>query len=246
MAVNWSGDGTYYLPARQVEPYRLWFEFLKQAHRDPDIDVNYDHYRDWGDFHNKDFGEWWSGATWRTLFAIDAGVRLIDENESFVNDGNSITVRLPLGKDPKETLKDVKQLLEQHEAGIGLSSVVQGKYALSQGYEKAFLKHLKNVNLMLRLYRIWLDNIQYAKNDRIIRTATEFSNWAQGRKEMIESKGYKYPIPLLPFAVEAYVMEHQKGYQTFDSNERRQFMRYLRKARNLAENAATGVFPGKY
>ena len=39
----WSGDGTYYLPARQVEPYRLWFEFLKQAHRDAEIQIDHTH-----------------------------------------------------------------------------------------------------------------------------------------------------------------------------------------------------------
>jgi len=48
MTERWSGDGTYYLPSRQVEPYRLWFEFLKQAHRDPDIEVDYEHYAEWG------------------------------------------------------------------------------------------------------------------------------------------------------------------------------------------------------
>ena len=41
MDERWSGDGTYYLPARQVEPYRLWFEFLKQAHRDADIEIDH-------------------------------------------------------------------------------------------------------------------------------------------------------------------------------------------------------------
>ena len=33
MAKAWSGDGTYVLPARKVEPYRLWFEFLKLAYK---------------------------------------------------------------------------------------------------------------------------------------------------------------------------------------------------------------------
>jgi len=30
MNERWSGDGRFYLPARQVAPYRLWFEFLKR------------------------------------------------------------------------------------------------------------------------------------------------------------------------------------------------------------------------
>ena len=33
MAKSWAGYGTYVLPARKVEPYRLWFEFLKLAYQ---------------------------------------------------------------------------------------------------------------------------------------------------------------------------------------------------------------------
>ena len=40
MAKAFSGDGEYVLPARKVEPYRLWFEFLKLALKDPDIKVD--------------------------------------------------------------------------------------------------------------------------------------------------------------------------------------------------------------
>jgi hypothetical protein len=66
MSEKWSGDGTYYLAARSVEAYRLWFEFLKQAHRDNDIAVDYEFYADWGNFWEKSFSDWWAGETWRT------------------------------------------------------------------------------------------------------------------------------------------------------------------------------------
>lgn len=61
------------MPARQVEPYRLWFEFLKLAHIDPEIHVDYDHYADWGPFWEMSFNHWWSGARWRGLFAVLPG-----------------------------------------------------------------------------------------------------------------------------------------------------------------------------
>jgi hypothetical protein len=154
---KWSGDGTYYLPARQVEPYRMWFEFLKQAHRDPDIEVDYEHYAEWGDFASQSFGHWWSGPTWRQLFAVDAGVRVIDAAEVGGNDAGAIIVRLPLNKDPSETLKDVAELLSQHKASVKLGEVAQGRFALSAGYEKAFLKYLPKVRVMLRCYTYWLD-----------------------------------------------------------------------------------------
>ena len=63
MSERWSGDGRYYLAARSVEAYRLWFEFLKQAHRDEDIEVDYEFYADWENFWDKSFSEWWAGAT---------------------------------------------------------------------------------------------------------------------------------------------------------------------------------------
>ena len=112
MSEKWSGDGRYYLAARSVEAYRLWFEFLKQAHRDKDIAVDYEFYADWGNFWEQSFSEWWAGETWRTLFAVDTAVRVLDESESIKNDDTAIVVRLSLSKDIKETLKDVQQLLE--------------------------------------------------------------------------------------------------------------------------------------
>jgi hypothetical protein len=246
MSEKWSGDGVFYLPARQVEPYRLWFEFLKQAHRDKDVTVDYELYADWGDFWGKSFSDWWAGATWRTLFAVDTAVRVLDENEGIQNDDTAIVVRLPLSKDIKETLRDVQQLLEQHGAGTKLDTVAQGKFKLSEGYEKAFLKYMDKANFMLRLYRIWLDNAEYDKRGRVKHTAVQFYEWAKHRDDMIRAKNYKLTRPMFPFAVKLYAEAILAGDSTTNSDEQRQFMRYLKKARNLANNAARGEFPGKY
>ena len=246
MAEKWSGDGRYYLPARQVEPYRLWFEFLKLAHVDPNVEVDYDFYADWGPFWDLEFTEWWSGERWRTLFAVDAGVRVLDESESAKNDGHAIVVRLPLCRDVRETLKDVQQLLEQHEAGTKLETVAQGKFRLSDGYEKGFLKYADRANFMLRLYRIWLDNSTLDKRGRVKATAVQFYGWAKQRDDMIRAKNYKLTRPMFPFAVRTYAEAILADESITNSDEQRQFMRYLKKARNLATNAARGEFPGKY
>ena len=246
MVKKWSGDGIYYLPARQVEPYRLWFEFLKLAHIDPDISVDYDFYAEWGSFWDMSFDEWWSGETWRKLFAIDAGVRVLDDDETIPNDEHALHIRLPLGKDPKETLKDVQQLLEQHHAGTHLSAGVSGKFALSEGYERAFLKYLGNANLMLRLYRIWLENAEYDRKAQIKKTAYDFYEWAKARDTMIVERKYKYTRPMFPFALREYVDALEDGSNMANSGEQRQFKRYLNKARKLAQNAGSGVFPGRY
>ena len=93
---------------------------------------------------------------------------------------------------------------------------------------------------------MWLNNAEHDLKDRVGRTAVEFSTWAKERTEMIESRGYNYKKPVAPFAVDAFADEFERGLDTSISDERRQFMRYLKKARNLAGNAAMGVFPGKY
>ena len=80
---------------------------------------------------------------------------------------------LVLPEDIKETLRDVQQLLEQHGAGTKLDTVAQGKFKLSDGYEKAFLKYMDRANFMLRLYRIWLDNERMDKRKRAKATAVQ-------------------------------------------------------------------------
>lgn len=246
MAEKWSGDGRYYLPARQVEPYRLWFEFLKLAHVDPDVEVDYDFYAAWGPFWDSKFNDWWLGERWRTLFAVDAGVRVLAAPHIIKSENQAIVVRLPLNKDPSETLREVKQLLQHYEAGARFDQIEQGRYALSNGYEKGFLKYLDRANFMLRLYRLWLKNIELDKKGRIGRTAIEFYEWAKGREELIRQRGYKYSRPLFPYAVRAFAEGIKVGDNMTGSDERRQFMRYLNKAKSLANNAGGGIFPGKW
>ena len=52
---RWSGDGEFVLPAGFVEPYRLWFEYLKSAYADETIEVDKAHYAPWGDVANLTF-----------------------------------------------------------------------------------------------------------------------------------------------------------------------------------------------
>ena len=69
---KFKGDDEYRLPAHQIEPYRLWFEFLKLAKRDPSIKIKSSIYRSWGNIEEADFRIWWED-NWRKLFAVDIG-----------------------------------------------------------------------------------------------------------------------------------------------------------------------------
>ena len=244
---KWSGDGRYYLPARQVEPYRLWFEFLKLAATDPDLEVNYDHYEEWGDFQNMTFNDWWSGERWRKLFAVDAGVRVIEEGEDYQNDPTAIYVRLPLSKDPKETIKDVMELLEQHGVSARLKDTSSGKFALTEGYEKGFIKYLQQARVMLRLYRIWLSHAELQNKGRLGHTAVDFTDWSRKREQLIEKRKYKYEKPYKSAAIGKFADDFQKRQKMPSSNSNvKVFQRFLKKARTLAANAASGNFPGKW
>lgn len=55
---KWKGDDQYRLPAQQVEPYRLWFEFLQLAAKDQTLTVDTKHYKAWGNFAELKFSLW--------------------------------------------------------------------------------------------------------------------------------------------------------------------------------------------
>jgi len=264
MAEAWSGDGRYFLPARKVEPYRLWFEYLKLAMKDSDISIDRDFYRDWGDVENTDFDKWWGGSTWRNLFAIDTSVRLLETDENLPKGDPSLVVRLPLGKDIKDTLRDVQQLLEEHDAGVKFEDVPKGRFSLSEGFEKGFLKKMNRARLMLRLYGGWLDHREKDVKERTQLAATDVYDWATAWNNKIRERKWKRELTFIPECFTYYVENGLRGTPirmpenasdkvqrmyvaaADPENARRQVQRYIQKARKIAENVGRGDFPGKY
>jgi hypothetical protein len=259
MSDEWHGDGSYILPLRKVEPYRLWFEFLKLADRDPDITVDNAFYEDWGDFRTQNFKEWWGGATWRTLFAIDGGVSVIQPTDTIQSNDpiSSLMVRIPLGKSVKDSLKDVKALLEENGATDQMSASPKGRYSLVDGVEKGFMKKMGKARLMLRLYEYWLDSANEEVDNRIKTSAINYYEWAKNWNDQIREKGWNRPYTELPFCFHYYVegqsfglfegmtqkqlAEHSKASEP--QNALRQIKRLIYNARKLAANAAVGQFP---
>ena len=105
---------------------------------------------------------------------------------------------------------------------------------------------MDRANFMLRLYRIWLDNAEYDKRGRVKKTAVQFYEWAKQRDDMIRQRNYKLTRPMFPFSVRTFAEAVLAGEDITNSDDQRQFMRYLKKALKLANNAARGEFPGKY
>ena len=275
---HWSGTDGRKLPAQQVEPYRLWFEFLKLAIQDPDIEVNRSIYEPWGDVENLTFDRWWS-QHWRQLFAVDVGVYEVQPADaravlrSIEQDQDGILIRIPLYQDLKRSLAQVEALLAAPERDARPSSLLRnmpaGQFHLVVGEgndgdlihpSTKFLRNLPNVRLLLNLYRFWVSHADLGKTDRIERTTLSYFAWADGWNRKVKQKNWKRPLIRVPDSVRDY-----HTYLTFRGNERkqvklyqrpitlpdqtnarRQVDRYLTKARRLATNVGSGVFPGKY
>ena len=151
------------------------------------------------------------------------------------------SVHLPLGKDLKETLRDVQQLLEQHGAGTKLDTVAQGKFKLSEGYEKAFLKYMDRANLMLRLYRIWLDNAEY---DRLARDLRDLQDIIQRLNDKGVSVSFlKEKLTFSGDADDAFAklqLQMMGAFAEFERSIIRQ-----RQAEGIARAKARGVYKGR-
>jgi hypothetical protein len=245
--LKWSGEGKFFLPARRIEPYRLWFEFLKAAHRDPDISVDEEYYADWGNYKEQTFNQWWTKEKFLELFAVDTEVRVLNSDEAVKNNCTCITIRLPLSRDPKETLKDVKELLEQHGATELMRDAPQGKFSLTKGFESGLFKTFGITRYVLRIYNAWLDYPDLPEQQRLLKTAETVIDWTNKRKADLDrrvTKDKNYPYSHAP--VEAFVKDVRAGGSGgADGYNKRVLTRYLNTAKKHARGAAIGQFPGK-
>ena len=264
MAVKkWKGDKTHLLPAHQVEPYRLWFEFLQLASKDNTLTIDRTVYARWGKYDELKFKDWWT-SHWRDLFAVDLGVREVthlqgDDKPS----AKEVVVRIPLYQDRKRSLAQVSEILERYGASERLKDMAEGQFRLQvdDGQDKLihpsirFLRNLPKVRLLLHIYRFWLSHAEADDRKRLEKTAISYFRWADGWNRQVREKKWNRPLIETPFALTTYVKHLEKRgsrkrislYEADDvSDHRRQIARYIRKARKLASNVAVGRFPGRY
>ena len=93
--------------------YRLWFEFLKMAHKEPDLDDNLqassDYYADWGDVRDQLFDPWWK--THKHLF----GATYVKEVDRVQAAENVLYVAIPLNQPATRSISDIKGLIEDKQ-----------------------------------------------------------------------------------------------------------------------------------
>jgi len=207
MAKAWAGDGRYELPAKKVEPYRLWFEFLKAALRDPETKVNKKFYKDWGDFEGQTFDEWWSTGIWRNLFAVDLGngVEVLESGVGAPRSDDLLTVTIPLNQDPNRSLADIQAILSDYQAKqVGSGKRKKGKFSLTEGSEQGFEKRMNAARCMLRLYGYWLDHSALSKKHQVEEACLAYWKWSTDWANQIRTNKWNRPLPYYQQAFALY------------------------------------------
>lgn len=235
---RFGGDATHRLPAGMKEHYRLWFEFLKLAHRDPNLKDKIDRrfYADWGEVASADFDKWWE-LHWRKLFGVPLSVvRVGDETALAALDRDRLLLSIDPAAGIEETLDQVKAILKERTAAkprkkLGLRE--QGRFSLTGITE---LKRL-NMQQALKVYELQLTNSDL---DDIVR---RYLKWADAWNEKVEVRGWRRSRINAPSFFGPYAADRAKGERRID-DQRRPIRRLVQRAKKIASNVANGEFPG--
>lgn len=267
MASRFWGDGHYVLPTQDIEPYRLWFEWLKLAIRDrgtdnelggtlPQIDHCYD---DWGDVLNTPFHEWWE-QKWRTLFGMTAGVMEIQPGQIVPEGTRFITLFVPLTGMRHKIGIQVDEIIRQHPEFEETEHRPTAQFELSAGFEQGFTKRLSESRRYMRLYELWLDHRTRDERESVDLAARAFVSWHRANPEEARrtvgnlTEAYKVYDKFLADQDDglevtraSYALIYRlDGKEMTAEKGRKAIGRDLAKARKIAQNLAAGQFPGDY
>jgi hypothetical protein len=231
-----SGDFERELPKGKIEPYRLWFEYLKFALQEP-----------WHDVLNSDFDEWWP-SHWKPLFTVTASVKVIDTREQIVeaiDDDSFIFLRILKKGGRNRIERDVKSLLKGRLATGREIDSPRPQFGISAA---------RSINY--RSLRAMLKFLQLFRLHKNVEDATEaYCNWAKAWNEKVKEQNRPQvyiPQPLSTFcnAIEEHRKDQAKSRRRIKqsvhyNNCRSDVMRLLRKAQIVVRNVERGVFPGR-
>lgn len=250
---EFAGDSWYRLPKGQVEPYRLWFEYLKVAFRHPDIKINLQLYSDWDDVEAAEFENWW-GKHWRELFATRAETTIIETVDDFrdaLKDPRFVVVRVALSGTKKRRMKDIEDALTGFKMPDGLSRVSPTQPAFVLTSKRSM--NMKTLRGMLKYLQL------YESNDWDLEDASlAYFKWADSWNKNVRAKKWKRPLvyvpPFLPRFVEEITERRatkkvgpkkRNNTEIYDTY-RNQARRFVRRAEKILKNVAVGKFPGSF
>jgi len=140
---------------------RLWFECLQICHFESRFTENLakskDFYEEWGDVTSIKFDDWWKQK--KHLFE-DCYVREVSKVSS---SPNTITLSIPLNEKVSTIIKEVKGIVERHQAEclkqMGIDANLVKSKSLSSGKYRFTQKEIKGKfhYINLEIYKIFLD-----------------------------------------------------------------------------------------
>ena len=177
------------LPWGRIEPYRLWFEYLKFVYNHPDYKSLIDNriYESWGDVANEKFNDWWE-RNWRKLFAIPASIEILKnatEQEDSIGKKGSLVVRIRRRDNIKTQLADLKRLIERLEP----SESAKPLYKLSATHsitDKALRANLRLGELFTQTGSIEDAAEQYC--DRVEKWNEKVKKWNSAKKKAVDRR----------------------------------------------------------
>lgn len=221
----------------QRQLYRLWFEFLKLAKKEPDLQRDLarsaDFYEPWGDVENQSFDSWWQQH--KNLF----GQTVVTEVDRVVRADNVLYVAIPLNQPSSRSLAEVKVLIEEKQRNQLLSrgvdpksvkslSAAFGRYDFTPGVEIRG-RTLYEVQLIYGLYQsLGKPAVNSAFADQVINHLKKRprSNWT-------------------PYILSLEPQKDRRGNLRYDEGQLRQLRRYLKRGYAVCEAVSKGQFPGK-
>jgi hypothetical protein len=250
---EFGGDSSYRLPKGQVEPYRLWFEYLKIAFRHPDVKVDIQLYSDWDDVETTEFENWW-GKHWRALFATRAETAIIETVDDFNDallDSRFVILRVTLSGTKKRRMKDIEDALTGFKMPDGMRPISTTQPAFALSTKRSM--NMKTLRGMLKYLQL------YEANDWDLEDASlAYFKWADSWNKNVRAKKWKRPLvyipPFLPRFVEEIAERKAKkksgpkkinNTETYDTY-RNQARRFIRRGEKILKNVAVGKFPGTF
>jgi hypothetical protein len=216
------------------EAYRLWFEYLRLAHRSskPNMQAalkqSASFYAPWGNVVETKFDDWWKEHG--HLFEDKYAVRRLKAGERPI-DPQAIIVEIPLTQSKSVLIKRVAEIIGElppaQQASMKSKKNPTAQFQLTAGAEPK----LKAVREMLTVYRdVYLKN----QNVRGKRLLDAVERHYLGRKDKRWAK--------IPKALNLDANANEKDIFDVLRNMRR----YITKAERVMINVANGEFPGRY
>lgn len=249
-----TGDHIKELPKGKMEPYRLWFEFLKLALEIQPNKVDREFYKPWGDVSKEKFNDWFP-KNWQRLFATPASLTVvgsISEAKEYLDDPNSVLIRIDRSGPVKRQIEDFKKVQKSQRV------VYVKPQSLRPAFEITSNRSMNNASTRAMLKLL---SLHHKHNSKIDEATKEYYKWASEWNKNIRDKKWKrepirIPVVLSAFAGEIEKHEkHEKRKATSSTRVKKEdeyYMarsdagRFLRKAKKILDNVSSGKYPGMF